>query len=281
VPEEGDGDCETFELRLSSREAAPRVLTLRGPTHAEQEGIDGGEALAGTDEAHYGWTGARVWDSAFVLAHLADQRPAGWWVSRRVLELGCGCGAAGLATAALGARVVLTDLVPDLARHNAAANFPEGSRPVVEQLAWGDGPGLERVAAHGPFDVVLAADVLYNTYCWPALADTIRRLSGPQTEVLLASTRRSSVGDDAFFAAAAAGAPMAAAGGVVPYRPPPPARLDDCGRPLGRLWARVEELPAALATVLSSEAWRLQLAGAASPGLELRRLCVVGGVPRL
>ena len=38
---------------------------------------------------------------------------------------------------------------------------------------------------------------------------------------------------------------------------------------------------AALATVLSSEAWRLQLAGAASPGLELRQLCVVGGVPRL
>jgi hypothetical protein len=172
--DDGSNPCEVV-LELSSKAASPRLLRIRSPSWSEQRSIEQGRLLSGTTEEFYGCTGARVWDSSLLLAHIADRRPPGWWVGRRVLELGCGCGAAGLAAAALGADVTLTDLVPNLAHRNAQALFGGRERaPAVEQLAWGAGGAqLACVRGRGPFDVILAADVLYNAADWAALASSI------------------------------------------------------------------------------------------------------------
>jgi predicted nicotinamide N-methyase len=73
------------------------------------------------------FTGGSVWESAVVLAHFLASHTCGtpeWWRQKRVLELGAGCGLAGLVAAALGAReVVLTDRVTYMLGANADANF--------------------------------------------------------------------------------------------------------------------------------------------------------------
>ena len=58
---------------------------------------------------------AKVWPSALRLAAVAAAAP-GAWRGATVVELGCGPGAAGLALAALGAHVLLTDLEGALVR---------------------------------------------------------------------------------------------------------------------------------------------------------------------
>ncbi|KAA8497033.1 Protein-lysine methyltransferase METTL21B [Porphyridium purpureum] len=70
-------------------------------------------------------TGATIWDGCLVaVAWMKKQQVQYMWRSSVVLELGAGTGAAGLVLAALGARVVLTDLphlVP-LMEKNVRAN---------------------------------------------------------------------------------------------------------------------------------------------------------------
>lgn len=57
----------------------------------------------------------KVWPSALHLASVAAHSPSAWR-GTTVVELGCGPGAAGLALAALGAHVLLTDLEGALVR---------------------------------------------------------------------------------------------------------------------------------------------------------------------
>jgi hypothetical protein len=90
---------------------------------------------------------------------------AEWWEGKRVLDLSAGLGLVGLACAKLGARVVLTDIGDkQLAtlRGNAALNGFGADSVAVEPLAWGDLPALQRIVnAYGPFDLVLACDLVY------------------------------------------------------------------------------------------------------------------------
>lgn len=76
----------------------------------------------------------------------------------RVVELGCGLAVPSLATARAGATVLATDADPEaleLAERNAAANGLAVETAVVE---WYSPGGL---LDRAPFDLVLAADVLY------------------------------------------------------------------------------------------------------------------------
>ena len=89
--------------------------------------------------------------------HLADH--AASLRGARVLELGCGLGLPSIVAARSGAAVVATDWSSDALRllaENAARN--EAPLEIVE-ARWTD---HERFAARSPFDLVLAADVLYE-----------------------------------------------------------------------------------------------------------------------
>ncbi|CAI6000881.1 unnamed protein product [Closterium sp. NIES-64] len=89
-------------------------------------------------------TGAWVWDASLVFAAWLGAHgkawPEGSCKDLRVLELGAGLGVVGLAAAALGARVLLTDR--DIRcmrgiRRNIAENALEG-RAFAAQLEWGE-----------------------------------------------------------------------------------------------------------------------------------------------
>jgi predicted nicotinamide N-methyase len=77
---------------------------------------------------------------------------------RRVVELGCGLAAPSIVAARAGADVLATDAEPEavaVARRNAERN---GVELEAATLAWTEPAAI---AARGPFDLVLAADVLY------------------------------------------------------------------------------------------------------------------------
>ena len=98
-----------------------------------------------------------LWRSGVALAEHVETLHLG---RSRVVELGCGLGLPSIAAARLGANVLATDEDPEaleLLRDNAHANGAVGLKTLAAD--WGKPqPLLDR----GPFDLVLAADVLYE-----------------------------------------------------------------------------------------------------------------------
>ena len=124
---------------------------------------------------------AELWPSGVALARAVAGRAL---KGARVLELGCGLGLPSIAAARAGGRVLATDWSPvaiDLLHDNAARNGVELETATVSWFA--PEPLLERA----PFDLVLAADVLYERRNVPVLAELLPRLGG---EVLLADPGR-------------------------------------------------------------------------------------------
>jgi predicted nicotinamide N-methyase len=99
---------------------------------------------------------AELWSSGEVLAREVAERDVD---GLRVVELGCGLALPSLAAAAGGARVLATDWSPDavdLAQENARRNALELETALVR---WSE---PEALLERAPWDLVLAADVLYE-----------------------------------------------------------------------------------------------------------------------
>ena len=146
------------------------ALTVERPE--DPEALVDEEAFAENEFLPY-W--AERWTSGIALAehvsHL-DLR------DRRVLEIGCGLGLPALVAARLGAEVVATDWSADavaLLARNAARN---GIRLVARAADWRDADAL---ASLGPFDLVLAADVLYEERNATPILALLELLGAPAT----------------------------------------------------------------------------------------------------
>jgi predicted nicotinamide N-methyase len=125
---------------------------------------------------------ADLWPSGIALARTLSGRSLR---GARVLELGCGLGLPSLVAARAGGRVLATDwsaAALGLLRSNAAANG------VSLQTARVDWAHPEELLADAPFDLVLAADVLYERRNVALLLSLLPRLGA---EVWLADPRRS------------------------------------------------------------------------------------------
>jgi predicted nicotinamide N-methyase len=124
---------------------------------------------------------AELWASGEGLARAVAERDV---AGRRVLELGCGLALPSLAAALGGAEVLATDWSADaieLARENACRNELKLETAVVR---WSEPtPLLERA----PWDLVLAADVLYERRNVDELLDLLPQLGA---EILLAEPGR-------------------------------------------------------------------------------------------
>jgi predicted nicotinamide N-methyase len=100
-----------------------------------------------------------LWRSGVALARdVGDETLRG----KRVVELGCGLALPGIAAARAGATVLATDADPEaveLVRRNAELNGVELEAAVVD---WTSAAATDELAGRGPFDLVLAADVLYE-----------------------------------------------------------------------------------------------------------------------
>ncbi len=133
---------------------------------------------------------AKVWDASLVLAdHLAGMPVSS---SRRVLEIGCGLGVAGVVAAAFGHRVTLSERDPHALRFaKAIAQLNDCAPAGFLAMDWEHPPLRQR------FDLIVGSEVIYREEIVPAVVNLCRHALSPQGQVILAEeVRRTSV---AFF----------------------------------------------------------------------------------
>ena len=176
---------------LVPREVAVAGLRLPLLVPADAEALLDEEAFARDEFMPY-W--AELWPSGPALAEAVAADPPGG----RVLELGCGLGIPSLVAALGGAQVVATDWAADavaLLERNAER---AGARLTALRWSWADDPA----SLGGPFDRVLAADVLYERRNGPQVLAALDALVADGGEAWIAEPGRP--GSEEFFAAAAA-----------------------------------------------------------------------------
>ena len=125
---------------------------------------------------------AVLWRSGVALARELEGEELG---GVRVVELGCGLALPSIAAARSGASVLATDMFPEalaLAKRNARRN---GVRIETATFDWAAPGDL------APFDLALAADVLYERSAVAPLLDLLPRLA---PEAWLADPGRSAAG---------------------------------------------------------------------------------------
>jgi predicted nicotinamide N-methyase len=134
---------------------------------------------------------AHCWSGARVLAQRVPARAG------RVLEVGCGLGLPGVTAVRRGARVVFADRVAAplaFVRETLRANDVDADGLVVADML--DAPW------RGAFDLVLAAEVLYDRAVFRALASALAAAIVPGGRILLADGHR--IDTAAFYEEAAA-----------------------------------------------------------------------------
>lgn len=125
---------------------------------------------------------AELWPSGVALARYVGGLDL---AGRRVLEVGCGLALPSLAAALAGADVLATDWAPEaleLAERNAATN---GLVLTTAALDWAAMP-----ADAGTFDLVLAADVLYEKRNAAPVLAVLERVTAAIGEALVADPGR-------------------------------------------------------------------------------------------
>jgi len=131
---------------------------------------------------------AELWPSGVALAReLSGRRLRG----ARTLELGCGLALPSMAAARAGGRVVASDWAPDavaFARRNAAR-----AGVAIETLVC-DWQRPRPLVERAPWQLVLAADVLYERRNGDVLLALLPRLVDERGEVLIADPGRPAAG---------------------------------------------------------------------------------------
>ena len=103
---------------------------------------------------------------------------------KKVLELGCGTGHAGISAALRGANVVLTDGVDDPLHLVRMSTHPIADRCRVQRLRF----GIDQLGQ--TFPIILASDVTYLRQLWPDLIRCLDEHLQPQGVVLLSDPYR-------------------------------------------------------------------------------------------
>lgn len=194
--EPGVRDDPLLDLVVSEIALAGGTIELLRPADQDALPFDrvagSADDPGGTEDADGGewhpphW--ARSWPSATALAAALEAEDL---EDVRVLELGCGLGLPSLAAARAGARVLATDLSPAavaLTAVNAERNA------VSLEVAVADWAAPDAVLAAAPWDLVVAADVLYGWRAEYLLGELLPRLVAPGGAVLLADPGREPAG---------------------------------------------------------------------------------------
>ena len=155
-----------------------RTFTLFKPANADHLISEADYVM---DERLPYW--ADLWPSARVLAGALLAMPG---EGRTLLEMGCGLGLDTTAAMAAGFTVTATDYYEDaihMARSNAARNL--GHEPAVRMVNWRAWP-----EDLGTFDVVIAADVLYEKEYASLVGACLAKALAPQGEAIVADPGR-------------------------------------------------------------------------------------------
>jgi len=138
---------------------------------------------------------AELWVSAVALAHDVSMRALR---GKHTLELGCGLGLPSIAAARAGGRVLATDWSPDAVAAAAANADLNGVDVETLECSWAE---ADAIVERGPWQLVLASDVLYEARNVELLLGLLPRLVDRTGLVLLADPGR--VPAERFLAAAA------------------------------------------------------------------------------
>lgn len=174
---EGGGKGEVDGAELNTIDLGQgKSAALYVPTNvAEVEGAVSAEGVKQLLDMYkdslYG-AGDVVWPASIALSRLIAHCPS-LVKNKSVLEIGSGLGLCGCVAAAAGARrVVMTDVDGDMLRLAAASANANGSANVETMtLDWGQRESWP----DGEFDVVIAADVLYDGDAAAAVAGVAGR----------------------------------------------------------------------------------------------------------
>jgi len=133
---------------------------------------------------------AEIWPSGIALADLLIEQPE-YVAGRRTLEVGCGLGITAVAAVTSGALLTITDYFPEslaLAERNLCAAGASGVD--AKQLNWRDDASIAAALENGPFPIVLAADVLYESRDIAPLLTFFDRVLAPGGTLILAEPGR-------------------------------------------------------------------------------------------
>ncbi len=153
-----------------------RTLELEGETIS----LSYAEAFSQAGD-HVYW--ASLWPSSVALAqHLLRGASL---KEKMVLELGSGCGLAGIAAGKRRGEVTVTDLMPEalqLSQENWNRNGISPNR--LQQMDWCQ-PSFSET-----FDLILGADILYHPNQYPDLLRTVGQLLSVNGSILIADPGR-------------------------------------------------------------------------------------------
>jgi predicted nicotinamide N-methyase len=167
------------------------------------------ETVRDSEKQADGDTGRTVWDAAVVLAKYMEKNGA-VMRGKRVLELGAGTGLAGLAAAALGARVDISDLsycLPNIIQNIQKTNLTEGDGPpggsdgyaTARELDWMR-PNFEQ--NRDVYDYVLGADIVWLEHLVEPLVSVMEELlfiNPSALKIVIAHQTRSASTTELFF----------------------------------------------------------------------------------
>ena len=153
-----DPDAPLDALAQRSAQQAPSLQPQRPPRPMDAATAAQRAVASGAHLPYW----ALLWPSGMALAEalLADPAAA---QGRRALEIGCGLGVTATATLACGGRLLVADLFAEallFCRYNTLRNT--GRAPHSLAVNWRTETGRAALVAAGPFDLLLAADVLYE-----------------------------------------------------------------------------------------------------------------------
>lgn len=141
-----------------------------------EEFLDGKDPFADVSEFPF-WV--RLWDAAMILAYVLGSQPNG--AGRRLLELGAGLGAPGLAAATAGFDVTISDyeeIIMDFQKVSAAASGLKNIQ--FAHLDWLNPPKME------PFDVLAGAEILFRDEFFEPLLNIFKNCLKVDGEIYLA-----------------------------------------------------------------------------------------------
>jgi predicted nicotinamide N-methyase len=181
MPEPGGGSTPDPWRDLAEETIVVAGRQLRIVRPRESEDLIDEQAFEREELLPY-W--AQLWPSAIALARAAAAaHPAG----KRVLELGCGLGLPSIAAALEGASVLATDWSADAISFTAANASRNRAHVRTAVCSWSR---PEPLVGESPWDLVLAADVLYEARNVDQLLDLLPRLVDGAGEVLIADPGR-------------------------------------------------------------------------------------------
>ena len=125
-----------------------------------------------------------LWPSSIGLSEFLSAFPE-LVQGKKVIEIGCGLGLAGIVAVKCGAEVTLTDYLPaaiEFATYNWELNF--SSQPQVKILDWRSPKGFT------PADVLLASDVAYESRSFKPLLKAMKMLINKNGKIIISEPNR-------------------------------------------------------------------------------------------